>query len=255
MQTFKLPISVAIITFNEEDNLRRTLESISDIASEIIIVDSGSTDNTIGIAEEFQAKIFREDWKGHIKQKNSALIKCTQPWILSLDADEVVTEKLKSSIIENLNKNEHSGFYINRKTYYLGKLMNYAWQPDWKLRLVYNSSNPVWHGLDPHDELKINGTTKKLEGDLIHYSYKNIFHHFTKTIDYARISAKSYKQQDKKFSLFQLLFHPWFAFFKLYIIHGGFLDGIRGMIAGLSTFFGTFIKYAYLWELENNQEL
>ena len=126
MELNKLPLCVAIITFNEEENIARTLESIADIASEVIIVDSNSSDRTVAIAKEFGAEIFIEGWKGHIKQKNSALIKCNQPWILSLDADEVVSPELKLAIIEKIINSEADGYYINRKTHYLGKLMNHS---------------------------------------------------------------------------------------------------------------------------------
>jgi glycosyltransferase involved in cell wall biosynthesis len=269
MEQLKLPLSVAIITFNEEANIARTLESIVDITSEVIIVDSNSTDKTTEIAKKFGANIFTEEWKGHIKQKNSALIKCNQPWILSLDADEVVSQELKQKIIEiikdsesdsinptlknGVHRDKPAGYFINRKTHYLGKIMNYSWQPDWNLRLVQKTSSPVWQGLDPHDELIINGKTARLNGDLVHYSYKDLKHHFIKTVEYAKISAKSYYQNGKKFRYRYLLLNPWIAFIKLYILHRGFLDGSRGIIAGFSTFMGTFLKYAFLLELKKSK--
>lgn len=246
----KLPLSVSIISFNEEENIERTLASIADIASEIIIVDSFSKDRTVEIAKNFGANVFLEEWKGHISQKNSALEKCTQKWILALDCDEVVTSKLKSSVVEAIQKDEKIGYYLNRKTYYLGKLLNCAWRPDWKLRLVRRDCNPRWEGLDPHDTLKASCPTTKLKGVLLHYSYKNLKHHFEKAIYYADLSAQTYQRLGRKFHLHNLLFNPVFSFVKLYFIDFGFLDGIRGLFAGVSAFVSTFLKYAFLWEME-----
>lgn len=246
----KLPLSVSIISFNEEENIERTLAAISDIATEIIIVDSFSKDRTVEIAKGFNAKVFLEEWKGHISQKNSALEKCTQKWILALDSDEVVTPELKDSIVEAIKKDEKIGYYLDRRTYYLGKLLNYSWRPDWKLRLVRRDCNPRWVGLDPHDELVANCPTTKLKGMLLHYSYKGLKHHFEKTIYYANLSAQTYHQLGRKFRLHLLLFNPIFAFAKVYIINLGFADGIRGLLAGISAFVSTFLKYAFLWEIE-----
>ncbi len=246
----KLPLSVSIISFNEEKNIARTLDSVIDIASEIIIVDSHSTDNTKAIAEGYGAKVFVEDWKGHVAQKNSALDKCSQPWILMLDCDEVLSDELRNSIIKAIDSSEAQAYSVNRKTHYLGKLLHYAWQPDWNLRLVRRETKPYWQGLNPHDELKCTAEPKPLQGELVHYSYKDVRNHFDKTLDYAQISAKSYKERGRKFSMLNLLLNPVVAFVRLYIIRKGFLDGKHGLIAGFSTFVYTFLKYIFFWELE-----
>ncbi len=246
----KLPLSVSIISFNEEENIERTLVAIADIASEIIIVDSFSKDRTVEIAKSFDAKVFLEEWKGHIAQKNSALEKCTQRWILSLDCDEVVTPELKASIVEVVKKDEKIGYYLDRRTYYLGKLLNHSWRPDWKLRLVRRDCNPFWGGLDPHDKLMVSCPTAKLKGTLLHYPYKSLKQHFEKTIYYANLSAQTYYRLGRKFRLYHLLFDPIFSFMKIYFINLGFLDGIRGLFAGISAFVSTFLKYAFLWEIE-----
>jgi len=247
----EITLSVALISFNEEKNIGRTLESIQSIASEIILIDSFSKDRTKEIAESFGAAVYKEDFHGHIAQKNIAISKCTNEWILTLDCDEVATPELINSIKEAIISKRADGFEINRKTYYLGKLLHYAWQPDWNLRLVKKSSSPVWKGLDPHDILKIEGKTGKLSGDLIHYSYSGLYNHFNKTIGYASTSAKSNLKFGRKFKLTNLLFNPIIAFFRLYVVRKGFLDGVRGLFAGFSTFVYTFLKYAFLWELEH----
>jgi glycosyltransferase involved in cell wall biosynthesis len=244
----KPPLSVCIITHNEEKNIVRTLQQVKDIAYEIIIVDSFSQDKTCELAMEFGAKVYKEEWNGFVDQKNSALEKCTQEWILMLDADEVVSDKLHSSIIRVINYPKADAYYINRKTHYLGKLMNYAWQPDWNLRLVKRSAKPVWKGNMVHESLYVNGNTGRLEGEMIHYSYTGIKHHFEKTIRYAEISAQSYFERGRRAGILNILLNPLYAFFRIYFLHKGVLDGVRGFIAAISSAFGTFLKYAFLWE-------
>ncbi len=246
----KLPLSVSIITFNEEENLPNALKSIKDIAEEIIIVDSGSTDKTVSIAKDYGAKVFIEKWKGYVAQKNSALEKCTKDWILSLDADEIVSEELKDNIIRVINSPDADGYYINRITYYSGKFLKHSWQPDWKLRLVKRKANPKWKGIDPHDFLTIDGKTSKLSGYLLHYSYKDIYDHFFRALKYSKISAENYYKLGKKFRIYNLIFNPIWAFVKQYILKLGFLDGLRGLSVAKSYSFSIFLKYMFLWELE-----
>ncbi len=244
----KLNLSVSYISHNEEENISRSLESVRDIASEIIILDSYSTDRTREIAESYGAKVFEEDFKGYAENKNSSLGKCSQDWVLFLDCDETLNEELKSAITEAVLNPKHEGYFINRKTYYLGKLMKYAWQPDKKLRLCKISTRPVWKGDGVHEGLFIEPPAGELNGYVIHYSYRNIRHHLEKTIYYAGQMADSYYKSGKNFRLSNLIFNPVFAFVKLYIINRGFLDGTRGLIAGFSTFIYTFLKYAFLLE-------
>ncbi len=248
----KTTLSVAVISFNEEDNIERTLKSIVDMADEIVVVDSHSTDKTREIALSYGAKVFIEDWKGYINQKNSALEKCKGDWILCLDCDEVVTEELKDEIIRAIDTTKIDGYFINRRTVYLNKELKYAWQPDWKLRLVRRGASPRWTGYDPHDSLCINGKTGRLKGILLHYPYKDLTHHFMKLIKYARISASSYKEMNRRFRIYNLIFNPIFSFLKQYLFKRGFLDGFRGFIAAFSSFCYVFLKYLFLWEIERN---
>ncbi|UCG78075.1 MAG: glycosyltransferase family 2 protein [Nitrospirota bacterium] len=250
----KLPISVAIISFNEEENIGRTLDSVVDIASEIIVVDSGSSDRTRELAEGYGATVYEEDWKGHILQKNSALEKCGQEWILSLDCDEVLSDELRRSIVKAVADPLAEGYVLNRKTVYLGKVLEHAWQPDHKLRLVKRTSAPRWGGYDPHDVLSITGRTLLLEGDLFHYSYKDVRDHFNRVVHYSKLVAESYRKDERKFRLYNLLINPAYAFVKEYIIKMGIRDGIRGLAVAVSVATYTFLKYYYLWELEQEKE-
>lgn len=251
----KLDISVAIITFNEEDRIVKTIESVKDFASEIIIIDSNSTDNTVSIAENLGAKVYTENWKGYSAQKNSLIEKCSCQWILFLDADEEVSSTLKENIIKAISNdsNKISGYNIKRKTHYLGKLLNYSWQKDIRLRIVKKDSSPHWVGEVVHESLEIKGVIGTLDGFIIHYSYRNIKDHFNKTIMYAELSAEEYFKKGKKPSLFKLVFNPLFAFIKMYIIKLSFLDGIQGFIAASSAYMYAFLKYAFLWDKYRNK--
>jgi len=251
--TPELPLSVSIISFNEAANIGRTLDSIKTIASEIIVVDSHSTDDTRKIALKYGANVYAEDWKGHIRQKNSALEKCTQPWILSLDSDEVVSEALCAAIVAAVRTPGRSGYRINRRTFYLGKLLRYAWQPDWKLRLVRKDADPLWAGYDPHDRLEMAGRSGRLKGDLIHYSYTDLRDHMQRLVTYAEITANSYHKNGKRFQWHNLLINPPAAFLKKYVMKRAFLDGSQGFFVSMSSFVYVFLKYCFLWEIEKGR--
>jgi len=247
----RLPVSVALISFNEEDNIGRALESIKDIASEIVVVDSHSTDKTREVAKGYGARVFEEDWKGYVEQKNCALQKCTREYVLSLDCDEVVSSDLKDSIIRAVKDQEADGFYFNRKTCYLGKFLEHTWQPEWRLRLIKKSSNPKWGGYDPHDSLCVEGKTERIKGDLYHYSYKDIEDHYNRALKYSKLVSKAYDKMGRSSKLYNLIFNPMVAFIKNYFIKMGFLDGVRGLSVAVSEAFSTFLKYLYLWEMKN----
>lgn len=246
----KLNLSVAIIAHNEQDRLPPTLAKIQDIAAEIVLINSVSTDTTIEVAKSFGATVYTEKFKGYVEQKNSLIPKCTQDWILFLDADEVLNDELKKSIVKVIKEDRHCSYEMNRLTFYLGKLLKHAWQPNYRLRLVRRDSNPRWTGEIVHEALESNNPVERLPGYIIHYSYRNIHDHFTRTINYARMSAQSYIKRGKKSSLFKLIFSPFFSFIKLYFFNLGFLDGKVGYIAAQSAFVYTFLKYAFLYEAQ-----
>ncbi len=249
----KVPLSVAIITYNVEDIIGRCLESVKDIAEEIIVVDSHSTDKTREIAESYGAKVYIEEWKGYSEQKNSALKKCSKEWVLFLDADEVVSEELKRSIVEELKNPQAEGYLINRRTYFMGDFLRYVWQPEWRLRLVKRNANPRWEG-EIHEVLKINGRVKKLKGDILHYTYRSLRHKFSKGIEFAYIDAVSKFKKGKRASYTDILFRPFWNFFKLFFLKKGFLEGKRGLIIALSSFIYTAFKYSFLYELEMKEK-
>ncbi len=244
----KPSLTVAIIAHNEQDRLPKTLEQIQDIASEIILINSCSTDNTVAVAQSYGAKVFTEEFKGYVEQKNSLIPKCTQDWILFLDADEVVNDELKAAIVKAIASGNAQAYEMNRLTFYLGKLLKHAWQPNYRLRLVRRAANPKWVGEIVHESLACDDAVARLPGYIIHYSYRDVNDHFERTIRYAKMSAQSYIKRGKKPSLTKIIFSPVFSFIKLYFIKLGFLDGRAGYIAAQSAFIYTFLKYVFLWE-------
>lgn len=244
----KLSLTVAIIAHNEQDRLPATLLKIADIASEIAIINSESTDNTVAIAEAFGAKVKCRRFTNYVEQKNALLDMCTQDWILFLDADEVLNDELKAAVVKSIQDNCSEGFEMNRLTFYLGRLLKHAWQPNYRLRLVRRDSNPRWVGDIVHESLVCDASTSRLPGYIVHYSYRDVNDHFQRTVRYAKMSAQSYILRNKKPSVMKILFSPVFSFIKLYFIKLGFLDGLPGLIAAWSAFIYTFLKYVYLWE-------
>ena len=246
-----LPLSVAIITLNEEENLPRCLESVRDLSAEIVVIDSGSTDRTGELARKSGAVFAFQKWSGHVAQKNIALRRCTQPWVLSLDADEALSPELADSLRKLFASGEpgRDGFWVNRRTFYLGDWIWHAWYPEWRLRLV-RREHAEWRGLDPHDKLEVTGTTARLEGDLLHYPFRDYHQHLHSTITHARTMANSYASEGRRFRWRHLLFSPWVAFLKHLLWKQGWRDGWRGWLISSAKFVNVLAKYAFLLEKE-----
>jgi glycosyltransferase involved in cell wall biosynthesis len=245
----RLPLSVPVITLNEEANLPRCLTSIHGLASEIVVVDSGSVDRTGAIAREYGARFDHAPWEGWVRQVNRALERCTQPWVLALDADEVVSPELAESIRDLFGKGDpaEDGFWINRRTFYLGEWIWNSWYPERRLRLVRRTS-ARWVGTDPHYRLETKGLTGRLHGDLLHYSFRDLEDHFQRTLRYARISAEQYSSAGRRVAWSRLLLSPAAAILKQLVLKQGWRDGWRGWVIAGVTAVGVFAKYAYLLE-------
>ena len=249
----RLPLAVAILTLNEERNLPRCLESLGNLAAEILVLDSGSTDRTEAIARDYQARFEVSEWSGFVKQRAKALERCSQPWILCLDADEALTPELARSIELFLQAADPAvaGAEVTRRTYYLGDWIWHTWYPEWRLRLVRRGSAKS-QGTDPHDHLEVRGDVRRLPGDLLHYSFVDLADHLDRSMQYARISAEAYANAGRRFRWSQLLVSPAVAVFKHLVIRQGFRDGWRGwVIAGVKAS-ETFAKYAFLLEHERS---
>lgn len=243
-------ISLFIIAKNEGDKLGACIESAKDICSEIIVCDSGSTDNTREVAEKLGAKVIQHEFIGFADQKNFALDACTGKWALSLDADEVLTKELAEEIAAIPDNTEFNGFDIHRVNYFLGGRMNHSGlNNEYILRLIRIGSGRYRNVL-VHEGLEIEGKTTRLKNEMLHYSYADLENYFVKFNKYTSLAARDLKTKGRKFSLIGTLFRLPFEFLKRYVLKLGFLDGIRGFIwASCSTFY-VFVKYIKLWHLK-----
>lgn len=245
-------LSVVIITLNEERNIGRCLESVSEIADDIVVVDSGSEDGTEGICAAHGARFIRHQWLGFAETKNFANAQAKYPLILSLDADEALSEQLKISIKavkEDFPVN--TTFKMNRLTNYCGKWIRHCgWYPDSKIRL-FNRENTRWSGLVIHEKLTTNPgiVVKHLEGDLLHYSYYTIAGHIEQANRFTDLTAEEAFRKGKKAGILQILFKPPIRFLRDYFFKLGFLDGYYGFIVCYISAQATFFKYIKLRQL------
>lgn len=249
-------LALVVITLNEEKNIERCLSSASGLADELIVVDSGSHDRTIELAQQMGAKVIFHPFRNHISQKNYAFGQATSDWILSLDADEALSDTLKNSIRRALNNPQYKGYTMNRLTNYCGRWIKHSgWYPDRKLRLV-KKGKAHWTGRNPHDRLILNEQTRTghLSGDILHYSYYTLQDHIDQMSDFSCIAAKELLKQGLKPHFYHFVLKPSFKFFRHYVLKLGFLDGYEGFqIARLSAY-GQFLKYARLRELYKNNQ-
>lgn len=245
----KLPISLVIVTFNEEENLKRCLDA-ADFCSQIVVVDSGSTDGTIHVAEKAGATVLTRAWQGYGPQKNFAMEHATEPWILCIDADEVVSPELRGSIIEAFEReSECDGFDINRHGVYSGQKINFSgWYPQWRT-FLFRNGKAVWVGAEPHVVVQFRGGTKRrLKGDLYHFTYRSIDEHIRKNVSSARAASVAMFQNGRRPRWYDLVFRPAWAWVKSFIIQQGFRDGFLGLVIANGQFHYTFLKYAFLEE-------
>jgi glycosyltransferase involved in cell wall biosynthesis len=224
----KVKISAVVITFNEERNIERCLKSLVGVVDELVVVDSYSTDRTEEICKLYHARFIKHRFEGHIQQKNWAILQASSPYILSLDADEVLSDELKTSILKVKEEWAYDGYYFNRLTNYCGHWIRHCgWYPDRKIRL-FPKDKAEWEGDHVHEELVLTEGTRKtwINGDLHHYSYYTTIEHRERAMKYARLGAEKVKH--KRGLGLKLLFSPPFRFIQMYLLQGGFKDGRSG---------------------------
>jgi len=246
-----IKLSVAIITYNEEKNIKRCIESVKGIADEIVVVDSLSTDKTCEIAKSLGAKVILQKFLGHIKQKQLAVDNCKNDWILSLDADEALSKELQNEIKELLKEPlNYDAYKMPRLSFHLGRWIKHGgWYPDKKIRL-FNRKKAYWGGYNPHDKVIVNGSVGELKGDILHYVFKDLRHNVDTNNSYSSIMAEDLYKKGKKFSIIKLLLKPIGKFLEVYIYKRGFLDGLPGFIIAVGASYSMFLKFAKLWELQ-----
>ncbi len=253
----EVEISGVIITYNEEANIGRCVKSLLGICDEIIVVDSFSVDKTKEIAQSLGAKVIENPFGGHIEQKNFAIDQATHRVVLSLDADEALSEELQKSIQWVKSNWEGDAYKFNRFTNYCGKWIKHCgWYPDTKIRLL-DKTKGKWGGTNPHDCIEVLDPkkVKKLEGDLLHYSYSTMEEHILRSTKYAKISAYAMQKQNRKSSVVKMISSASIRFMQDYFIRLGFLDGFYGFIICYTNGYTALLKYAYLRELNAGNKI
>ncbi len=247
----KNKLSVCVISFNEENNIDECLKSVA-WADEIIVVDSFSTDRTIELAKRYTSKIFIKEWKGYSEAKNFALQNTSNDWILSIDADERVTPKLKNEILSVINENDkrYTAYKVARRAYFLGKWIKHCgWYPGYVIRLFRKNSGS-FNDRRVHEKLNITGEIGTLKNDLLHFTDDNLLHYFNKFNKYTSLAAEDLAEKGAPFRIWHLFIKPIYTFFKMFILKLGFLDGLHGFVLSVLSSAYVFTKYAKLWEIK-----
>jgi glycosyltransferase involved in cell wall biosynthesis len=246
-------LSAVIITKNEEDNIENCIKSLLDLADEIIVLDSKSKDKTLETINNFKSskiKVFEVDWKGFAKTKNQGIDLATGPWILSIDADEVISKDLQVEITKAILSPSVDGYYISRLLYFCNKPVRYGGvYPDHQMRL-FRKSCGRFEDVPVHEGVIIHGKKEYLKGIMHHYSYKSIFDYFQRFNSYTDLDARKKQLRGQKFSVYKLIALPWGLFNRLFL-RLGILDGIPGIFYHIFSSLSPVVKYAKLWELSN----
>ena len=244
-----MTLSVIIITKNEEQMIRACMESVS-WADEIIIVDSGSTDNTVAICKELGAKVHTMDWPGFGPQKNRALDLATGDWVLSLDADEWVSPELRAEIDATIKKpGLHAAFCMPRLSSYCGRFMRHGgWWPDLVVRL-FRRGSACFSEARVHERLEVEGTIGRLSSHLLHESFRDPAEVLEKVNHYSSEGARMLAERGRRASLGTAIAHGVWAFIRTYILKRGFLDGREGFVMAVSTAEASYYRYLKLMYL------
>ncbi len=223
------PVTATIITYNEEDRIVECLASLS-CCDKVIVVDSGSADNTRELAMAQGAHVIERPWEGYSKQKNFAAAEAQNDWILSIDADERLSIELANEIVAWKAKNHSAAaFSMPRRVFYLGRWIKHSgWYPDRKVRL-YNRRFCRWEGDFVHESLKVDGTIGPFKSDLLHFPYRDWNDHLARIARYTDLAAKNAQSRGRRGSVIRLVTAPVLSFIKTFFLRAGFLDGWRGL--------------------------
>jgi glycosyltransferase involved in cell wall biosynthesis len=248
------PLSVCIITYNEAENLPRCLASVA-FADEIVVLDSQSTDCTVDIARQAGCRVISQPFLGYVAQKNLALRHASHQWVLCLDADEWLRSGAAVAIRAALATRapDVAGYTLKRHTYYLGDWVNHGgWWPEYKIRL-FDRQRGRWCGNALHEGIQVEGHVAHLDVEIGHRSYKDIAHHFSKLNTYTTVMAQSlHERRAARVGVCTLVLRPALRFCRMFLLKGGWQDGVRGLLIAVIGAFYVFAKYAKLWELQHS---
>jgi glycosyltransferase involved in cell wall biosynthesis len=250
-------LSVVISAYNEERNIGECLESIKDIADEIIVVDNSSTDKTREIAKKHTKKVFEQknDPKNIDLLKNFGFSKATGEWILSIDADERITHELSGEIREKIGNSRVNGYWIPRRNIIFGKwIKNDMWWPDYQLRL-FRKGKGRFGKEEVHRALVLDGASEKLINPIIHYNYASVRQYLEKLNNYTDIEADRLTREGYKFNWLDAIRFPVNDFVKIFFLQKGFKDGLHGLVLSILQAFYMEVVFAKLWEKEGFREV
>ena len=250
------PLSVCIITYNEAENLPRCLASVA-FADEIVVVDSLSTDYTVDIARQAGCRVISQAFLGYVAQKNLALRHAAHQWVLCLDADEWLRPGAAATMQAALATRapDVAGYTLKRHTYYLGDWVNHSgWWPEYKIRL-FDRQRGQWCGDALHEGIRVEGRVEHLDIEIGHRSYKDIAHHFSKLNTYTTVMARNLHERGAaRVGVGALVLHPVARFCRMFLLKGGWQEGVRGLLIATIGAFYVFAKYAKLWELQHGSQ-
>jgi glycosyltransferase involved in cell wall biosynthesis len=243
-------VSVTIITLNESAHIGAAIDSAA-WADEVLVIDCGSSDDTVAIARGRGARTFSREWPGYIEQKNHAASRAANDWILSLDADERITPALADEIRRLLaSEPPFRGYRVPRVTFHLGRWIRTTdFYPDFQTRL-YDRRAARWRGRYVHESVTVDGPSGQLHAELEHYSYRNLDDHLDRINRYTTLAARQMHESGRRAGVVDLVVHPPAAFLRNYVLRRGFLDGTVGLTLSLVNAYSVLLKFAKLWELQ-----
>jgi glycosyltransferase involved in cell wall biosynthesis len=241
------PLSLVVITLNAEAHITRCLSSVP-FAADIVVVDSGSTDRTVELAEQQGARVFREEWRGFGAQKRRATELARHDWVLNLDADEALSERAQTELCELLARGpEGEAYAFPRLSFHLGRWIYHGgWYPDWQVRL-YDRRRAEWSTEALHEKVQAR-EVRRLQSPIRHWVFKDLSDQVRTNDRYSTLGAEALEKRGRSFRLFHLLTKPGVKFLETYFWKRGFLDGMPGFIIAVGAAYSVFLKWSKLWE-------
>ncbi len=245
-------ISAVLITYNEEEKVRRALRSLESVADEIVVVDSYSSDGTVETCRHYTDRVLLKSWEGYCHQKQFATDQASHDWILSLDGDEMLSPQLAQEILEWKGQgSSRKGYYLPRKTFFMGRWIEHTtWYPDWQLRLFEKTSGR-WEGGRVHESVRVTGPTGRFKGQIYHHTYASFSEYLEQLERFSSLAAQDYFDGGKRADWTHLLMQPPVIFLKNYLFRRGFLDGIPGLAVSFLAAVSSLFKYLKLWEIQS----